>query len=229
MPGQKALLLLSGGIDSPVAGWTMKRKGIEVVAVHFSAEPISDRQPEGKSRKLAKKLGFGRLFVVNISRLLKEISEKCEKKYYFVISKRVMMRIAEKIAKKEGCSFLITGENLGQVSSQTIQNLAVIDQAVEMPVIRPLIAMDKQEIIDLAKKIGSYKISEGREVCDALGPEHPSTRAKLEDVLREEGKLDNLEKLAEPELRAEFIEKVKEIEKEKPVPVKDFKKRFGLK
>lgn len=192
MPKQKALLLLSGGIDSPVAGWLMKRKGVEVTVIHFSAEPITDSEPEEKSRKLADKLGFKPFLVVNIGKMLKDISENCEKKYYFVISKRVMLKIAETVAKKKGCNYLITGENLGQVSSQTIQNLAVIDQAVEMPVLRPLIAMDKQEIIDLAKEIGSYTISEGRELCDMLGPEHPSTRARIEDVLREEKKVDNL-------------------------------------
>lgn len=189
---KKAILLLSGGIDSPVAGWMIKRKGFDIICIHFSAEPITNDEPKKKSEKLIHKLGFKKLLVINISKVLKEISEKCNKRYYFIISKRVMMKIAEKIAKKEGCDFLVTGENLGQVSSQTIENLGVIDQSIDMPIIRPLIMMDKQEIIDIAKKIGSYEISKGKEMCDVLGPRHPSTKARLEDVLNEEKKIENI-------------------------------------
>ena len=184
---KKALLLLSGGFDSPVAGWMMKK--MEVLAVHFSYEPLTNNEPEVKSRKLAEFLGFKKFFVVNISREIKKIAEKCERKYYFVLMKRLMFRKAEVLAKKEGCDFLITGENLGQVSSQTLENLYAIDSAVRIPVLRPLITMDKQEIIKIAEKIGTFETSKGKEMCDVLGPEHPSTKARLEIVLDEEKKL----------------------------------------
>lgn len=189
---KKSLLLLSGGFDSAVAGWMMQKKGHEISAVHFSFEPLTDSTPEDKSRKISEFLGFKKFVVVNISKEIKAIAEKCDRKYYFVLMKRLMLKKAEKIAKKEKCSFLITGDNLGQVSSQTPENLFAIDGAVEISVLRPLIAMDKVEIIRIAEKIGTYELSKGKEMCDILGPEHPSTRAPLESVLREENKLKAL-------------------------------------
>jgi thiamine biosynthesis protein ThiI len=181
----KALLLLSGGIDSPVAGWLVKKR-MEVLAVHFSLEPYTNNEPESKARELAGILGFKKLFVINIAEDVREITEKCDRKYYFILMKRLMFRKAGELARKEGCEFLVTGENLGQVSSQTLENLFVIGQAVEMPVLRPLIAMDKEDIIRLAMKIGSFESSKGREMCDVLGPEHPSTRARPEIILAQE-------------------------------------------
>ncbi len=186
---KKGLLLLSGGFDSPVAGWMMKQKGAKLSAIHFSSELVTDRSPEEKSKRAAEILGIQNLIVVDISGELLEISKKCDHKLYFVLMKRLMYRLAEKIAEKEGCDFLVTGENLGQVSSQTLDNLIVIDKSVKMPVIRPLIGFDKQEIIDLAKQIGTYEISKGPEHCDALGPEHPYTKTTLEEVLIEESKI----------------------------------------
>jgi len=184
----KALLLLSGGIDSPVAGWVVKKE-MEVLALHFSLEPLTDNEPEVKSRKLAKQLEFKKFFVINISKNVKQIVDKCNRKYYFVLMKRVMFRKAEELAKKEGCSFLITGESLGQVSSQTLENLRAIDESVSIPVLRPLIAMDKQDIVSIAEKIDTFETSKGREMCDVLGPEKPSTKARLEIILREEENL----------------------------------------
>ncbi len=186
----RGLLLLSGGFDSPVAGWMMQKKGFEVFAVHFSSKLITDIESEKKSRKLADFLGIKKLFVIDISKELIKISKTCEHRYYFVLMKRMMYRIAEKIAKREKCKFLITGENLAQVSSQTLQNLSVIDKATKLEVLRPLLGFDKQEIMDLAKKIGTYETSCGPEHCDALGPAHPATRAREDDILREEAKLD---------------------------------------
>lgn len=180
----KGLLLLSGGIDSPVAGWMLQKK-MEVMAVHFSFEPLTDNTPEVKSREIAQKLGM-KLVVLNISKEIKMIADRCERKYYFVLMKRIMVRKAEDLAKKEKGGFLITGENLGQVSSQTLENLAAIDAAVGIPVLRPLIAKDKQEIIQLAEEIGTFEISKGKEMCDVLGPEHPSTKARLEDIEQQE-------------------------------------------
>jgi thiamine biosynthesis protein ThiI len=188
--GEKALLLLSGGIDSPVAGHLMARRGLEVLAVHFSLEPITDDAAAVKSRRLAERLGLSRLFVVTVGPAFAEIAKVCDLKLYFVLSKRLMVRIAEAIARREGCAYLITGESLGQVSSQTLPNLRAIDAASTIVVLRPLIGFDKDETVRIAREIGTYEISEGPEICDLLGPTHPATRASVDAVLAEEGKLD---------------------------------------
>jgi thiamine biosynthesis protein ThiI len=187
---KRALLLLSGGIDSPVAGHLMAGQGLEVLAVHFSLEPITDDTAAVKSRRLAEKLGLSRLFVVTVGPAFAEIAEKCDKKLYFVLSKRLMVRIAEAVARGEGCDYLVTGESLGQVSSQTLQNLRAIDQVASLVVLRPLIGFDKEETVRIARRIGTYAISEGPEICDLLGPTHPATRAAVDRVLAEEAKLD---------------------------------------
>ena len=187
---EKALLLLSGGIDSPVAGHLMAGRGLDVLAVHFSLEPITDDAAAVKSRKLAEKLGLSRLFIVTVGAAFAEIANACDRRLYFVISKRLMVRIAEGIARREGCAYLVTGESLGQVSSQTLQNLRAIDAAAAMVVLRPLIGFDKEETVRVAREIGTYEISEGPEICDLLGPAHPATRASLQQVLAEETNLD---------------------------------------
>src|SRR5437867_527446 len=187
---EKALLLLSGGIDSPVAGHLMAGRGLDVLAVHFSLEPITDDAAAVKSRKLAEKLGLSRLFVVTVGAAFAEIANACDRRLYFVISKRLMVRIAEGIARREGCAYLVTGESLGQVSSQTLQNLRAIDAASAMVVLRPLIGFDKEETVRVAREIGTYEISEGPEICDLLGPAHPATRASLQQVLAEATHLD---------------------------------------
>ncbi|MBW3023223.1 7-cyano-7-deazaguanine synthase, partial [Candidatus Woesearchaeota archaeon] len=143
----KALLLLSGGIDSPVAAYIMKEKGVEIIALHFSLEPFTDDLPERKSKQLCKKLGIKKMYVVKQGDIHAEIVDKCEHRYYYVISRRLMWRVAEKIAEKENCDFLITGENLGQVGSQTLDNMGVVDNAVKMKILRPLLTYDKNEII----------------------------------------------------------------------------------
>ena len=186
----KGLLLLSGGFDSPVAGYLMQKQGVEVLAVHFSSKLVTDVESEKKSRKLAQKLKFNNFFTIDISSQLIKLSKECNHRLYFVLMKRLMYKIAEKIAKKERCKFLITGENLAQVSSQTLQNLCVIDRSVSIPVMRPLLGLDKQEIIDISKEIGTYDISCGPEHCDALGPLKPITQAKLAEVLEAEEKIN---------------------------------------
>lgn len=183
----KGLLLLSGGIDSPVAGWVMK-KHMDVVAVHFSFVPLTDDTAEQKSRVLADQLGFP-LHVIPIAREIKTIGSKGGK-LYFVLMKRLMLRRAAALAKEQGCQVLITGENIGQVSSQTLQNLAVIDEAVSIPVLRPLIARDKQDIIAIAKVIDTLETSTGKELCDVLGPQYPATGARLQDVQEAERLID---------------------------------------
>jgi len=186
----KALLLLSGGIDSPVAGALIARQGLEVLAVHFSLEPITDDAAAVKSRKLAERLRLSKLFVVTVGAAFAEIAKACDLRLYFVLSKRLMVRIAEAIARREGCAYLLTGESLGQVSSQTLPNLRAIDAASSIVVLRPLIGFDKDETVRIAREIGTFEISEGPEICDLLGPAHPATRASMEQVLAEEARID---------------------------------------
>ncbi len=185
----KGILLISGGFDSPVAGYLMKEKGVEIVPIHFSYEPFTDNGPELKAREACKLLGFNNLIIVNIGKECERIAKKCNNRLYFVLTKRLMLSLAEKEAEKHGCDFLITGENLGQVSSQTIKNLYAITKAVKIQVLRPLLTYDKIEIIKIAKKIGTYDVSIGPEACDVLGPKHPATICRLEDVENEEAKL----------------------------------------
>jgi len=186
----KAALLLSGGIDSPVAGMIAKGKGIGLVAVHFSLEPFTDNTPEIKSAKLAEKIGIKKLYVVRHGEVHAEIVKKCNHRYYYIITRRLMWRVAEMIAKREKCDFLITGENLGQVGSQTLYNMAVIDDAVKMKILRPILCNDKNETIEIAKEFGTYELSSGPEMCSVLGPRHPATKSTVELIENEEKKVD---------------------------------------
>ena len=186
----KGILLISGGFDSVVAGYLLKDK-LDLIGMHFSYEPFTDNSPELKSRKNCDVLGIKRFISVNMGKELEIISKKSKHKYYFILSKRLMFKKAEELAKKEKADFIITGESLGQVSSQTMENLYCIDKAVNIPVLRPLIGFDKNEIIDIAKKIGTYETSVGPEVCDVLGPKHPVTKGRIEDVEREEEFIQN--------------------------------------
>lgn len=186
----KALALISGGIDSPVAAYLVKKLGLDIIALHFSTELFVGKEPEIKARKLAKKIGAKKFISIDVSRDFEKIAKQCNHKYYFVLIKRFMLRKAEEIAKKERCDFIVTGESLGQVSSQTLSNLISITQAIKIPVIRPLLVFDKDEIIKMAKKIGTFEISKGPELCDLLGPKHPATRSSHEKLIEEEKKLD---------------------------------------
>jgi len=193
---RKGLLLLSGGFDSPVAGKLMQRQGLAVDAIHFSLEPVTDGVAEQKCLDLARVLALEKVYVAKVGEELAKIAARCTHRYYFVLSKRFMLRVAEVIARRDGYDYLITGENLGQVSSQTLQNLTVIDSAASMPVLRPLLGFDKNDIINVAKELGTYEISKGPEICDALGPDSPSTAASIPAILEEEAKID-LDELAE--------------------------------
>lgn len=193
MSKPKGLLLLSGGIDSPVAGHLAMKKA-KIIALHFSSEKITGKESIAKSEKLCKALGIKKLIVVDISDQLVEIASKCKHAYYFVLMRRLMYRIAERIAKKERCDFIVTGESLAQVSSQTLKNLSAISFAAKMPIARPLLCLEKEETIKIAEHIGTFEISKGHEFCDALGPRHPITKASITRVLEEEAKLD-LEKM----------------------------------
>ena len=186
----RGLLLLSGGFDSPVAGHLMKNQGLEIEAIHFSLEPVTDNAAEKKCKELARLLKMDRIFVAKVGDAFARIAAKCSRRLYFVLSKRFMVRMAEKVAMNEGCDFLVTGENLGQVSSQTLQNLTVIDSAARLPILRPLLGFDKDEIIAISRECGMYDISKGPEICDVLGPGEPATASTLHVVLEEEARLD---------------------------------------
>lgn len=190
LAGKRGLLLLSGGFDSPVAGRMLQRVGCEVGAVHFDQQPFTDASPEGKARALAATLGVKELFVAPAGAPFSTFANQCQHRHYFVLMKRFMLRAAERLAQEKGYDFLITGESLGQVSSQTLPNLSTIDAAVAMPVVRPLLAFDKVEIIALARDIGTHDISVGPEHCDALGPKYPSTALHRAEVEADEAKVD---------------------------------------
>ncbi|SDK60206.1 tRNA uracil 4-sulfurtransferase ThiI [Natronincola ferrireducens] len=196
----KALLLLSGGIDSPVAGWLVGKRGVEIEAIHFHSYPFTSERAKEKVVDLAKLIasycGNFKLRSINLLPIQKEINEKCPEEEMTILSRRFMMKIAEKIAQQSGCDALVTGESIGQVASQTVKSLHVTNAAVEMPVFRPLIAMDKVDIMDLAKKIGTYETSilPFEDCCTVFLPKHPITQPRLERILHSEGLL-NVEEL----------------------------------
>src|SRR5712691_3005669 len=184
------VLLLSGGFDSPVAGHLMARQGLDLIAAHFSLEPITDDAAAIKVRTLCGIIGVPTLYIVRVGEAFAEVAHDANLRFYFVLTKRIMVRLADAIADRESAEVLVTGENLGQVSSQTIASLRAIDAVARHPIVRPLIGFDKQEIVDRAKAIGTYEVSKGPEICDLLGPPRPSTHARLEQVLAEEAKLN---------------------------------------
>lgn len=203
----KGLLLLSGGFDSPVAGILMRKKNVKISAIHFSGKPFIDEVTEEKAKNLAKLIQCDKIVIFPLGKIQAEVVKKCRHKLYYIITKRIMFRIAETFAKENGYDFLITGDNLGQVGSQTLKNLALINSTVKINIIQPLLTFDKQEIINLAKELGTYEASVGPEMCCALGPKHPATAAKSDLVEREEARLDigNLIKDAFQNIEAEEI------------------------
>ncbi|HOQ37157.1 MAG TPA: tRNA uracil 4-sulfurtransferase ThiI [Acetivibrio sp.] len=192
----KALLLLSGGIDSPAAGWMLAKRGVEIDAVHYYSYPYTSERAKEKVIELTKILASYcysiNLHIVPFTDIQMEIYEKCPHEELTIIMRRVMMQIAEKIANKTGSMALITGESVGQVASQTIQSLAVTNAAVSMPVFRPLIGMDKNEVVDIAKKIGTFETSilPYEDCCTVFVAKHPVTKPKLERIMLSESKLD---------------------------------------
>ncbi|MFA5125467.1 MAG: hypothetical protein WC462_00505 [archaeon] len=181
----KALLLISGGIDSPVAGKLLQEK-FELEAIHFSQKPFTDDTPEKKSLLLCRQLGLEKMIIVEGGEMFKEIADNTYREYYFVLMKRFMLKVSEKIAEKNKCKYLVTGESLGQVSSQTLSNLNTINQATKIEILRPLIFMNKQEIIDKSIQEGFFETSKGKEMCDALATGSPKTKTQLEEVLKQE-------------------------------------------
>jgi len=207
--GGRAAILISGGIDSPVAAWMMAKRGIELTAVHFVSPPYTSERAEQKVVDLLKRVGeyAGRmhLFVVPFTRMQEEIHEKCPEELFTVIMRRYMMKITETIARREDCAALITGESLGQVASQTMMALACTDEAASMPVFRPLIGMDKEEIVSIARKIDTFEISiqPFEDCCTVFTPKHPRTRPELHYVEKAEEAIDGAA------LMEECIENVK--------------------
>lgn len=192
----RGMVLLSGGIDSPVAAWMMAKRGMVIDAVHFHSYPYTSPRAQQKVEELAEIIssycGKINMTVINLLPIQEEIVSNCPEDETTILVRRFMMRIAEKIALKQNDLMLITGENLGQVASQTAEALVVTDQSVDLPVMRPLIGMDKVEIMDMAKKIGTYEksIEPYEDCCTVFLPKHPVTKPRLEKILNSESKLD---------------------------------------
>ena len=203
----KALLLLSGGIDSPVAGFLMAKRGVEISCVHYHSYPFTSERAEEKVKDLARILsrytGKLKIFSVNLLNIQKEINSKCPQDEMTILSRRFMMKIAEKIADFHSFNALITGENLGQVASQTIYGLNVTNSSVKMPVFRPLIGFDKIDIIAIAKDIETFEtsIQPFEDCCSVFLPKHPVTRPKLVDIEESEKALE-VEQLIEDAIRS---------------------------
>ncbi len=192
----KGMVLLSGGIDSPVAAWMMAKRGMMIDAVHFHSYPYTSERAQEKVEELAGLVagyvGRFNMYVINLLPIQEQIVQNCPEEETTILVRRFMMRIAEKVAEEKGATMLITGENLGQVASQTAEALVVTDASVKMPVMRPLIAMDKVDIMDKAKEIGTYEksIEPYEDCCTVFLPKHPTTKPKLEKILESESKLD---------------------------------------
>jgi len=192
----KGVSLLSGGIDSPVASFYAQKRGIELVFLHFTSYPFAKKSSLEKVKKIVKVLNRfqsrAKLYLVPFTDIQREILLKTKAKLRVVLYRRMMFRIAELIAKKEKAKVLITGENIGQVASQTIENLSTIEEAVNLLVLRPLAGFDKQEIVNKAREIGTFDISimKGDDCCQRFLPKYPETKADLKEAKREEEKID---------------------------------------
>lgn len=199
----RGLVLLSGGIDSPVAAYLMGRQGMEIVLVHFDNRPFTSDQEIEKAKSLMLKLddALGRKspkLLVPHGKAQTEFARSCRRNMECVLCRRMMLRVAERLAAKHGADCIVTGESLGQVASQTLANIYVEERATSLPIIRPLIGFDKVEIEKIAKHIGTYEISILPGLCCTIAPKKPSTYSRLETALDEETKVD-LERLAEEE------------------------------
>ena len=199
----RAALLVSGGIDSPVAGYMVARRGVELVAIHFYSYPYTSERSKLKVCDLCGLVsgyaGKIKLYVVPFTRIQEEIRNNCPEEYFTLIMRRMMMKISNVIAKREDCMALVTGESIGQVASQTIQAILATNHAAELPVFRPVIGMDKEEIVAIARRIGTYECSilPYEDCCTIFTPKHPRTKPQLEKVLEVESSFDYDELIAE--------------------------------
>ena len=193
----KACLLLSGGIDSPVAGFMIAKRGVELCCVHYHSFPYTSERAKEKVLELARILseycGKMRVYIVPFTEIQMQIHEKCPENFTTLIMRRYMMRIAERLARADGAQALITGESVGQVASQTMEALGCTDEVVGMPVFRPLIGMDKSEIIERAERIGTFETSSlpYEDCCTVFTPKHPATHPRVELVRKAEEALDS--------------------------------------
>ncbi|NMA83267.1 MAG: tRNA 4-thiouridine(8) synthase ThiI [Epulopiscium sp.] len=199
----KAMLLLSGGIDSPVAGWMIAKRGVAIEGVYFHSHPYTSDRAKEKVVELGRKLsvytGNFKLHVVPFTEIQMAIYEKCPHAQLTIIMRRIMMQIAEKIALKQEANALITGESIGQVASQTIESLVVTNAVCSMPIFRPLVGFDKQEIVDISEKIDTYETSilPYEDCCTIFVAKHPQTKPKLENILQSEQALENIDQMIE--------------------------------
>jgi thiamine biosynthesis protein ThiI len=199
--GGKGMVLLSGGIDSPAAAWLMAKRGMSIEAIHFHSWPFTSERAREKVEELTEILaeycGRIRLHAINLLPAQEAIAQHCPEEMMTILVRRFMMRLAQRLAVQEHCHVLITGENLGQVASQTAEALVVTDAAVTMPVMRPLIALDKTDIMDLAREIGTYEksIEPYEDCCTVFLPRHPATRPSMDAVLEAENMIPDLQGL----------------------------------
>ncbi len=192
----KGLLLLSGGIDSPVAGYQMAKRGVKIESLHFESFPYTSERAKEKVLDLANKVasysGEMNVHIISLTHIQEVMRDTIEEDYFTLILRRFMMRLAMRVAKKYYCDAVITGESIGQVASQTMQALVVTDIISEIPVFRPLIGNDKEDIIKIAREIDTFETSilPYEDCCTVFTPRHPKTRPELEKVVAEEAKLD---------------------------------------
>lgn len=197
----RAAVLISGGIDSPVAAYMMAKRGIELISVHFASPPYTSELAEMKVLDLLKKVaaysGTITTYIVPFTEIQEAIRDYCPEEYFTLVMRRIMMNISSKIAREQNCSALITGESLGQVASQTIYALGCTDCAADLPVFRPCIGMDKDEIVAISRKIGTFEtsIQPYEDCCTVFTPKHPRTRPKIADVVAAEEKIENLDEM----------------------------------
>ena len=210
--GGRAMCLLSGGIDSPVAAYMIGKRGVEIEAVHFFSYPYTSQLAKDKvielARLVTKYTGRMTVNVVSFTEIQEAIRDNCPEEFFTLIMRRFMMEISQRIAKRDGCGALITGENLGQVASQTMEAMAVTGAVVDIPIFMPLVGMDKEEIVTIARKIGTMETSilPYEDCCTVFTPKHPKTKPTIAQLLDVEKKLDR-ETLIQRAL--ESIEKIK--------------------
>ena len=210
--GGRAMCLLSGGIDSPVSAYMMAKRGVEIESVHFFSYPYTSQLAKDKVLELARLVtrysGKMTVNIVSFTEIQEAIRDNCPEEYFTLIMRRFMMDISQRLAREDGCGALVTGENLGQVASQTMEAMTVTGAVVEMPVFMPLVGMDKEEIVTIARKIGTLETSilPYEDCCTVFTPKHPKTKPTLGQVLHAERKLDREALIARA---LESVEKVK--------------------
>ena len=210
----KGLLLLSGGIDSPVAGYMIAKRGVLLEAVHFESFPYTSERAREKvfelAREVAQYAGSFNVHVVSLTHIQEELVKHCEEDYFTLLLRRYMMAIADRLAHRLDCGALITGESLGQVASQTMQAIGVTDPMTSLPVFRPCIGMDKEEIVQVARRIGTFEtsIQPYEDCCTVFTPKHPRTRPELSKVIEQEKKLD-FDALVEEALESAWVERIR--------------------